>query len=374
MEFIDATYEFKCPEGDALARAEALLLEQTVETPRSVALRYPYVREHRMGEVRRVDRLDEQTVRAVLALPFTAESNSPAQFLNVLYGNSSLHPDVSLVDVEPPPSIRAILAGPSFGIAGLRRLVGDPDRPLTCGALKPNGLDVDELAAICRELAEGAIDFIKDDHYLTDDPRAPFRERVRACLAVVDDVSARTGRAVVYIPNLSGSPDEIRSQAEFAQQCGVGAVMFTPMLHGLPQLRALCERELDVPVFAHPSFGGSVSIRPPVLLGKLFRLFGADASIFPNYGGRFGYSEQTCAAIAGNLRAPWRDLAPAFPVPAGGMSADRADELVQFFGRDTILLVGGSLLASESVRERTKQFTERVRKAAELAASTSLKF
>jgi ribulose-bisphosphate carboxylase large chain len=39
---------------------------------------------------------------------------------------------------------------------------------------------------------------------------------------------------------------------------------------------------------------GAARITPPLLLGKLFRLFGADAMIFPHHGGRFGYSAATC--------------------------------------------------------------------------------
>jgi hypothetical protein len=38
---------------------------------------------------------------------------------------------------------------------------------------------------------------------------------------------------------------------------------------------------------------GAARIAPPLLLVKLFRLFGADAMIFPHHGGRFGYSAAT---------------------------------------------------------------------------------
>ncbi len=47
--------------------------------------------------------------------------------------------------------------------------------------------------------------------------------------------------------------------------------------------------------FAHPAMGGAARIAPPLLLGKLFRMFGADVTIFPNHGGRFSY-------CAGNLQ------------------------------------------------------------------------
>ena len=49
---------------------------------------------------------------------------------------------------------------------------------------------------------------------------------------------------------------------------------------------------------AHPTLAGAARIAPPCLFGKLFRMLGADAVVFPNHGGRFGYSPETCRAIA----------------------------------------------------------------------------
>jgi ribulose-bisphosphate carboxylase large chain len=116
---------------------------------------------------------------------------------------------------------------------------------------------------------------------------------------------------------------------------------------------------------AHPAMGGAARIAPPLLIGKLFRLFGADGVIFPHHGGRFGYSAATCAAIAQAARTAWHGIAPAMPIPAGGMSLDRLDEITKFYGPDIMVLIGGSLLVS---RERLTQ--ESARFARQLAALT----
>ena len=50
--------------------------------------------------------------------------------------------------------------------------------------------------------------------------------------------------------------------------------------------------------FAHPTLAGAARIAPPLLFGKLFRLLGADAVVFPNHGGRFGYSPRYLPALA----------------------------------------------------------------------------
>lgn len=364
MDFLEATY--RIAESDVQdQRIESVLVEQTVETPLSVAKRYPFVRNHMLGHVLDVQSVDAGGVQATLALPLATASADVSQFLNVLFGNSSLHADVELLDFSIPPSLKAIFPGPRHGIEGIRTLSGVWDRPLTCSALKPVGLNLNELSALCAGFVAGGIDLIKDDHYLADQPFSPFQDRVRACLESAAEASERHGRNAIYIPNLSGTPDAVRRQADFAQAAGARAVMLAPMLMGLPLLHELCMRWLDVPILAHPSFGGTARIRAAVLFGKLFRLFGADAVIFANYGGRFSYEPDVCRAIADNLRSNWLGMNRSFPVPAGGMDAARASELVHFFGKDTILLVGGSLLQEgNALSEGARAFTERVAAAA----------
>ncbi|MFO0209019.1 MAG: ribulose 1,5-bisphosphate carboxylase, partial [Betaproteobacteria bacterium] len=90
-------------------------------------------------------------------------------------------------------------------------------------------------------------------------------------------------------------------------------------------------------------------------------VFGADAVIFPNYGGRFSYSRATCDALANALREPWHGLKTAAPVPAGGMSVERVPELKRQYGNEAMLLVGGSLLiARDRLYERSVEFVARV--------------
>jgi ribulose-bisphosphate carboxylase large chain len=116
-----------------------------------------------------------------------------------------------------------------------------------------------------------------------------------------------------------------------------------------------------MPVLAHPAYAGAARVAPPLLLGKLFRLFGADAVIFPHSGGRFAYTSADCAGIAAAGRDAWHGLRPLLPVPAGGMSVERVAEIVAFYGRDVMLLIGGSLLqAGDALPERAREFVATV--------------
>ena len=179
----------------------------------------------------------------------------------------------------------------------------------------------------------------------------------------IDAANRATGGRTVYAPNLSGGPARLAAQLRVARDAGVGALLACPMILGVPVFAELLRSEAGVPLIAHPALAGT-AIQPALLLGRLFRAFGADATIFPNHGGRFGYSRETCAAIAAAARGPLGGMLPAMPVPAGGMRVDRVDEMLGFFGADTMLLIGGNLLeAGDALETRAAAFAARVREA-----------
>ena len=79
--------------------------------------------------------------------------------------------------------------------------------------------------------------------------------------------------------------------------------------------------------------------------------------IFPNHGGRFGYSADLCRSLARAAREDFAALRPAMPVPAGGMSRERVAEMLDFYGPDIMLLIGGALLAAgDEIADETAAF------------------
>jgi ribulose-bisphosphate carboxylase large chain len=358
-ERIQVRYRIEASARDIEAVALAVAVEQSVEVPLDV-VRDPWIRDHIVGRVESITPLAEASahgpeshdVRISLAadtLCGTDGRPNVAQTFNMLFGNSSMHEMVELAEVTFPDAIAQSFGGPRFGIEGLRQLVGAPaSRPLTCAALKPQGLPVSELARLCGIFARNGIDVIKDDHGLADQHYAPFAERVRACQAAIRAAARDTGSRTLYAPNLVGTPAEITRDARLLADEGVGAALVAPMLVGLPAFHELVREHLRVPVLAHPAFCGSGRIDRTLLLGKFFRMLGADAVIYPHYMGRFAWSEALCADIARAALAPWHGLRAAAPVPAGGMTVERVPELVRFYGNDVMLLIGGSLLQAAS--------------------------
>lgn len=354
-----ATYRLRAAAGEIDARARALAAEQSVEMPVE-AIADARV----LGEiVARVEsvRPAGDAFEVTLALAADTTGHEASQLANMLFGNCSLQPEVELLDVAFPDGYARAFPGPALGIAGLRERVGAASRALTCTALKPQGAPVAHLAALAGTFARAGIDVVKDDHGLADQSYSPFAERVPAVQRAIDGANRETGGRTLYAPTFSGGPGALAQQARIARDCGVGMALVAPMLVGLPVFVEM-RREYGLALLAHPAFAGASRVAPPLLLGKLFRLFGADATIFPNHGGRFSYSRDTCLAIADAARAPWEALAPVLPVPAGGMTVERVPEMIADYGHDTMLLIGGGLLtAGDALAQRSREFVSRVR-------------
>jgi ribulose-bisphosphate carboxylase large chain len=358
MDRILATYRITAPESESRVRAEALAVEQSVEMPLAAIGDERIVREvvATVEDIR--PRGGEFDV--VLGIAPATTGHEASQLMNMLFGNCSLQPEVQLVDVRFPPGIEKIFPGPRFGIEGIRTLTGARGRPLTCTALKPQGSSVEYLAHLARTFALAGIDIIKDDHGIANQAAHPFAERVPAVQKAIAEANRETGGNTIYAPTFSGGGRSLIGEANVAHDHAVKMALVAPMLVGIPAFVEI-QADLDIPVLAHPAFAGANRIAPPVLLGKLFRLFGADATIFPNHGGRFSFSRDTCLALAKAAREPWTGVRAALPVPAGGMTVERVGEMLDSYGIDTMLLIGGGLLcAGDKLLERSREFVRTV--------------
>lgn len=354
------TYHVRAAAADIEARAQGIAVEQSVEMPLA-AIDDETVLTDIVGAVEGIDDLGGGQFAVRIGLATATVGQDAGQLLNMAFGNTSLHDDVVLRDIAVPDSLVRLLGGPRHGIAGLRSRLGVADRALTGSALKPQGLPADKLAGLAEQLACGGVDFIKDDHGLADQDYSRFVDRITACAAGVARGARASGHATRYIPSLTGNLDQMRAGIALARSVGLDCAMLAPMVCGFPTMQALVRENPDMAFFAHPSLGGAARIAPELLIGGLFRLMGADAVIFPSFGGRFGYSPETCRTLARNARRSDDAMIGALPVPAGGMTLARTKEILDFYGRNTMLLIGGNLLmARERIAEETGRFARAV--------------
>ncbi|HTW26242.1 MAG TPA: RuBisCO large subunit C-terminal-like domain-containing protein [Acetobacteraceae bacterium] len=348
MSRFTAVYRVRADADSIEARARAIAVEQSVEMPLE-AIDDASILQDIVGKVEAIEDRGGGIFDVRIALATATVGDDAGQLLNMVFGNTSLHDDVTLVDVAVP----ATFGGPHHGVDGLRDRVGAFGRALTCSALKPQGLPPARLAVIAERFAHGGIDFIKDDHGLADQAYSPFAERVGAIARAVGQSR--------YVPSLSGTLDLLRRQIDIARTHGIDTVLIAPMIVGWSTFQTLVRECPDIAFFAHPTMGGAARIAPELLIGKLFRVLGADAVIFPNHGGRFGYTPETCHRLALLARALSHDMLSSVPVPAGGMTLERVPEMLDFYGPDAMLLIGGSLLAArERLTEATAEFTRAV--------------
>ena len=360
-ERFSVTYRiFAASEAEAEQRAQGIALEQTVEIPRDV-VPAGYVEDTILGRIEDILPDDEAAGSGpawTAKISYSPDSAGPdlPQFLNVVFGNSSIQKGIKVIGVDLCPSLADLHTGARHGIDGVRSLCRRDRGGLVSPVIKPMGLTTEDLALTVERVTEAGADLIKEDHGLANQPTAPMRERIPRLVEATARGNARRQAGGdqskgLYFPNLGGSTRNLVDDAWFAKQEGADGVLIIPGLQGFDAISTLArDPEFGLPIMAHPSFLGPFVLSPDtgfthgVMFGTLMRIAGADISIFPNFGGRFGFTQQECGDIAAACRNQAGPGRPILPSPGGGMVVSRMPELMEFYGEDSVYLLGGGLL------------------------------
>ena len=346
------TVTYRIFAGDAATardRAIGIALEQTVEVPMDV-VPPGYIADEIVGRVEEIGRESDACFLARISYSGDASGSDLPQLLNVIFGNSSIQTGIKVTGLDLG-LLAARFPGPRFGIEGLRRLAATPEGPMIAPVLKPMGSAPETLARIADLSVRAGAQIIKEDHGLADQPAAPFEDRIPLIARAVARANAETGRSALYFAALSGPSETLMARARLAKDAGATGLLVMPGLVGFDLIRRLAEApDLGLPIMTHPSFLGPYVLSPDtgfthgMMFGTLQRLAGADISVFPNVGGRFGFTAEECLGITRACQTPDGIGRPMFPSPGGGMSPDRAADMRTMYGDDTVFLLGGSLL------------------------------
>lgn len=358
------TYRVRGTDATLPVTAEAICVEQTVEFPRDL-LPQGDIDTQIVGHMEAMTQADDSHWDVTISYPIEITGGELGQLINVVYGNVSIFPGVRVTNLNLPSDLANRFQGPRYGREGLRTLLGVTDRPLLCTALKPMGLSSQELANLAYEFALGGIDMIKDDHGLANQPFAEWEERVRLCADAVARANGRTGGRTIYMPSALGTSMSLRERAILAKSYGAQGILVPPGIVGFDTVHQLAQDdEFGLPIMSHPSFLGSFvtsqdnGIHHGVLFGQFMRLAGVDASVFPNYGGRFSFTPEECTSIIHGTEVPMGTVRSIFPTPGGGMTLDRVPEMLQMYGPNVILLIGGGLFRGGSIVDNTRRFLD----------------
>lgn len=338
-------------EKDARARALDIATEQTVEIPLDIVPK-GFVEDQILGRLEALRPGTDARGGYLAEISYSDDTVGPdfVQLLNVVFGNSSIKTQTRVEDMSLSEAIVELCPGPKFGAEGLRARSG-VSGPILMSAIKPIGLTTRELADLAHQFALGGMNLIKDDHGLASQPMSPYEDRLKACTEAVAEANAKTGLSAAYVPNIAGPAVEVFDRAWMAQEYGAGAIMLAPSLIGYDVARTLAaDPDFLLPIVSHPTFGGANVITPTTgfshrfFFGLLQRLMGVDAVVYPNFGGRFGFSREECLSIAEGCSVAFSGLKPILPAPGGGMTFERIPEMRATYGNDVVYLIGGALL------------------------------
>ena len=350
---------------DPKSIADVIRVEQTIEFPYDLAPEW--IQDQVVGKIEEISSSDKNNHLITISYNPDTAGGELTQLLNVLWGNASLFPGVKIVDLKLPNSFLDKFQGPRFGISGLRTLFKAKSRPLLTTALKPMGSDPETLAEMARTLALAGFDLIKDDHSLANQPWATWKERVTLVSRAVAEANAITGGNSAYAPSLNLPFDQVKDAAHTAKELGAGALLILPGITGFDSLRVLAaDDSLAIPIQGHPAMLGSLvtskneGIAHGVVFGTLMRLAGADISIFPNMGVRFSFSQEQCLDLAEKSRLEQGKHKAIWIAPAGGMTLERIPEMINMYGKDTALLIGGAL-SRGNLADNAARMSEMVR-------------
>lgn len=254
--------------------------------------------------------------------------------------------------IDLPPAYARSFPRPAFGVAGTRRLAARPDGPIVGTIIKPSvGLSPARTADLVRQLADGAIDFVKDDELQANGGHCPLAARVDAVLPVVEEASARLGRRIMVAFNITDSLDAMLRHAEHVARAGGSCLMVNLHAAGFVAVEHL-RRRVDLPIHGHRAGWGVLGRHPWLGVSytawqKLWRLAGVDHLHVNGIANKFCEPDESVAQSIRACLAPLADPGDvAMPVVSSGQWGGQAPRTLRLAGSpDLIYLAGGAIMA-----------------------------
>lgn len=356
-DYVVATY-LACglPEEKVLSKVGGFAVGQSLGTWVAVPGITPeMVRDHqaRIVGCYPVSSPEEGNYLLQIAFPRENVGVSFAMLLTALVGNDAATAiRAKLIDLELVGQAAGAYLGPRHGIDGIRRATGVYGRPLVMNMIKPcTGYPPEVGADFFYASGRGGVDLIKDDELMGGTTGfSDVAGRVKAYHAVARRIAEETGRAPLYLPNITDRPERMRENARAALEAGAKGVMVNFVPAGFDALAALTD-EFGRDLFFLGHFAGAgiivsgmdQGITVPVLLGRLPRMAGADAVVTMYAAGGKGSGYLDLLRTVQAHRLPLGKLNPVLSVVGGGVTPLNVPALYRDFGPDVILAVGGGI-------------------------------
>jgi len=304
---------------------------------------------------------------AYIAYPLVLfEENSIPNLLSSVVGNVFGFKAVSALriqDMRIPLALVNTFPGPSFGIDGVRTILGVKDRPMTGSTVKPKlGNNPREHAQIAYNTLHGGIDTVKDDENLNSQSWSNFYARADETLKAVERAEEETGESKGWWANVTaGDTEEMLKRCDYIAKNGGKFVMVDYLTVGFAATASLRKRtgELGLALHCHRAMHAVIDRQPNhgvefKVLAKWARLVGVD-HIHTGTGvgkleGEFQDIKDRCNLLRKNYTPkegglhfdqPWGNLKTVVPVASGGLHPGHVWKVYETYGKDAFFLFGG---------------------------------
>ena len=291
----------------------------------------------------------------VIKIAYPIELFEPSNMPNILssvagnvFGLKALK-NLRLLDIQMPQHLLNSFKGPAFGIAGIRKLLKVPKRPLVGTIIKPKlGLNTKDHAKVAFDAWLGGCDVVKDDENLSSQSFNPFEARLAATLDRRDKAEAETGERKVYMVNITAETNVMLKRAELVVAQGGEYIMVDILTVGWSALQTLRDQNFKLVIHAHRA-GHAAFTKNPLHgiamkpIATVARIIGVDQL---HVGTVVGKMSETKMEVIDNIAACKSELGtlkPVMPVASGGLYPSLVPDLLKIFGNDVILQAGGGI-------------------------------
>ena len=358
LDFVDPNYKPKetdliCtfylePESISLKEAAgAIAAESSVGTWTELSTEKPYVRRF----AAHVFSIEDDVAKIAYPIELFEPANMPNILSSVagnVFGLKALK-NLRLLDIQMPRDLFGSFKGPAFGIAGIRKLLRVPERPLVGTIIKPKlGLNTIDHSKVAYDAWSGGCDIVKDDENLSSQKFNPFEDRLKQTLEKRDKAQEETGERKVYMINITAETNLMMKRAESVLAQGGEYVMVDILTCGWSALQTLRDQNYKLVIHAHraghaaftknPKHG--IAMRPIV---SVARIIGVDQL---HVGTVIGKMSETKSEVLENINACKTEmdgLKPVLPVASGGLHPRLVPALLETFGNDAVLQAGGGI-------------------------------
>ena len=372
MERITATYYIETP-LDLEKSAQVIAGEQSSGTFIAIPGETEELKQRFAARVESITPLDTSNIpsipsvklgadiyqRAIIKISWSIENfgyNLPV-LISTLQGNLyelTQFTGLKLMDIDFPASFAVAYKGPTFGIAGCRKLTNVYDKPLIGTIIKPSiGMSITDTAALVNQLTTAGIDFIKDDELLGSSANSSFEKRVAAIMDVINAHADRTGKKVMYAFNISDEMDQMQRNYECVVKAGGTSAMISLNSVGLAGTKKMCDHGV-LAIHGHRNGWGMLNRHP--LLGiefkayqKIWRLAGVDQIHVNGIQNKFWETDDSVVNSIDSCLKPLLGGYSVLPVVSSGQWGGQAFETYKRTNTvDLLYMAGGGIMAHPS--------------------------